>query len=62
LLSTTQQVGAALGVAVIGAIYFGAAPSGIGHAFELSLAALAVLVFALAPLSRLLPASEAVAS
>ena len=62
LLATTQQVGAALGVAVIGAIFFGAVPSGVGQAFELSLTALTALVLALAPLSRLLPAAEAVAS
>jgi EmrB/QacA subfamily drug resistance transporter len=62
LLSTTQQVGAALGVAVIGAIFFGAVPSGLAHAFELSLIALSALVLALAPLSRLLPAPRVPAS
>ena len=55
LLGTTQQVGAAIGVAAIGAIFFGSVHHGIGHAFQLSLAALAVLLVALAGLSRLLP-------
>jgi EmrB/QacA subfamily drug resistance transporter len=62
LLSTTQQVGGALGVAVIGAIFFGAAPSGVGHAFQLSLVALAALLLGLAAVSRLLPGPGAVAS
>lgn len=55
LLATTQQIGAALGVAVIGAIFFGAASAGIAHAFQLSLGALALALLGLAALSRLLP-------
>jgi len=60
LLSTTQQVGAALGVAVIGAIFFGAVHAGVGHAFQLSLVALAALLLGLGALTRLLPATGAV--
>jgi predicted MFS family arabinose efflux permease len=54
-LSTMQQVGNALGVAITGVVFFGAAQQGISHAFELSLAELAVLLIGVALLSRLLP-------
>jgi MFS family permease len=60
-LSTMQQVGNALGVAVTGAIFFGAAPSGVGRAFELSMVELACLVVAVAALTRLLPSRRAAA-
>jgi EmrB/QacA subfamily drug resistance transporter len=55
-LSTTQQIGFALGVAVTGVIYFGAADDGVGHAFELSLIQLAVVAAGIVVASRLLPA------
>ena len=55
-LSTMQNVGNALGVAVIGVIFFGAVGGGFAHAFELSAATLAVLLVAVAALTRLLPA------
>ena len=42
-LSTMQQVGNALGVAVTGVIFFGALDGGFGHAFEVSLIQLALL-------------------
>jgi MFS family permease len=54
-MSTTQQVGNALGVAVTGVIFFGALAGGYGHAMVLSLAELAVLLVAVAALTRLLP-------
>jgi predicted MFS family arabinose efflux permease len=54
-LSTMQQVGNALGVAVTGVIFFGAVSSGYQRAFELSVAQLAVLFVAVAVLTRLLP-------
>ena len=57
-LSTAQQVGNALGVAIIGVIFFGAInahAASIATAFELSLAALAVILLAVAALTRLLP-------
>jgi EmrB/QacA subfamily drug resistance transporter len=56
VLSTMQNVGNALGVAIIGVIYFGAAHSGLAGAFQLSLATLAVILVAVAALTRLLPA------
>jgi EmrB/QacA subfamily drug resistance transporter len=58
-LSTMQQVGNALGVAVTGVIFFGALDRGFGHAFEVSLIELAVLGATVTALTRLLPAREA---
>jgi MFS family permease len=58
-MSTTQQVGNALGVAVTGVIFFGALPGGYGHAMVASLAELAVLLVAVAALTRLLPRPRA---
>ena len=54
-LSTAQQVGGALGVAITGASYFGALPHGSAHAFELSTGQLALLLVTVAGLSCLLP-------
>ena len=51
-----QQVGNALGVAIIGVIFFGALRSGFADAFELSLAVLAAILLSVAALTRLLPA------
>ena len=58
-LATMQNVGNALGVAVIGVVYFGRLSSGAAPAFEWSAGALAALLLAVAALSRLLPAPEA---
>jgi EmrB/QacA subfamily drug resistance transporter len=55
MLTTMQNVGNALGVAVTGVIFFGALHSGYAAAFELALAELALLLVAVAALSRLLP-------
>lgn len=55
MLSTMQQVGNALGVAITGAIFFGALSGGIDHAFALSSTELAGLLTAVAVLTRLLP-------
>jgi EmrB/QacA subfamily drug resistance transporter len=54
-LSTMQQIGNAIGVAVTGVVFFGALDRGFAHAFALSLAQLAVLCVAVAALTRLLP-------
>src|SRR6185369_5063472 len=54
LLSTVQQVGNAIGVAVIGVVFFGAVGSGVGPAFGLSLEVLAGCPVALGALSLLL--------
>ena len=57
-LSTMQNVGNAIGVAIIGVIFFGALSSGFAEAFELSLAVLAGCLVFVAALTRLLPAAE----
>jgi MFS family permease len=54
-MSTIQQVGYALGVAVTGVIFFGAADEGIARAFELSLIQMAVVAAGIVVASRLLP-------
>jgi len=54
-MSTMQQVGYALGVAITGVIFFGAADDGIGHAFELSLIQMAIASAGIVVMSRLLP-------
>jgi EmrB/QacA subfamily drug resistance transporter len=58
VLSTMQQVGNALGVALTGVIFFGALGGGVAHAFELSVAQLAALLTCVALLTRLLPGRE----
>jgi hypothetical protein len=54
-LSTMQQVGNALGVAVTGMIFFGGVAGGFAHAFALSLVQLGCLLIAVAALTRLIP-------
>jgi EmrB/QacA subfamily drug resistance transporter len=54
-LSTTQQVGFALGVAITGVIFFGESATDVGHAFELSLIQLAALAVGIVVMARLLP-------
>jgi EmrB/QacA subfamily drug resistance transporter len=58
-LSTMQQLGNALGVAVTGGIFFGALHQGYARALELSLAELGTLLLAVAALARVLPAKRA---
>ncbi|HEY3810329.1 MAG TPA: MFS transporter [Acidimicrobiales bacterium] len=55
-LSTMQQVGNSIGVAIMGVIFFGAVGHGYGHAFSLCVATLGGLLLGVALLSRLLPA------
>jgi MFS family permease len=57
VLATMQNVGNALGVAVIGVLFYGALPHGFGGAFQLSVAVLAVTLTAVAAMARLLPAT-----
>jgi EmrB/QacA subfamily drug resistance transporter len=54
-LNTVQQVGNALGVAITGVIFFGAADQGYDHAFQVSVLQLAGLGVLVAALTRLLP-------
>jgi Na+/melibiose symporter-like transporter len=56
ILSTVQQLGNALGVAVTGLVFFGALTrGGYSYAFELALAEFVILLLGVAALSRLLP-------
>ncbi len=57
VLSTMQFVGSAIGVAVIGVLFYGDLSHGFAAAFELSIGALAVTLTAVALLARLLPAT-----
>jgi EmrB/QacA subfamily drug resistance transporter len=56
VLATVQNVGNALGVAVIGVVFFGAVHGGFAHAFELGVGVLAAILIAVVALTRLLPA------
>jgi EmrB/QacA subfamily drug resistance transporter len=58
-MSTMQQVGNSVGVAVTGVIFFGQVQHGYPRAVELSLIQLGCLLLAVAALSRLLPAVTA---
>jgi MFS family permease len=55
-MTTVQNVGGALGVAITGVIFFGALHGGYAHALEMSLIELAALLLGVAALTRLLPA------
>jgi EmrB/QacA subfamily drug resistance transporter len=55
MLTTMQNVGNAIGVAITGVIFFGALHGGYAHAFELAVAELAILLVGVAALTRLLP-------
>jgi hypothetical protein len=56
ILSTVQQLGNALGVALTGLLFFGAlSQGGYSYAFGLALAEFVVLLVCVAGLSRLLP-------
>ncbi len=59
VLSTVQQVGNALGVALIGIVFYGALGGGVAHAFRGSLIFLIVVELALAALVQLLPKAPA---
>jgi EmrB/QacA subfamily drug resistance transporter len=56
-VTTMQNVGGALGVAITGVIFFGALHGGYAHALELSLAELVALLLGVAALTRLLPST-----
>jgi EmrB/QacA subfamily drug resistance transporter len=55
MLSTTQQVGFALGVAITGIVYFGIADTDIVRAFQVSLAQMAAFAVEIVVMARLLP-------
>ncbi len=55
VLSTAQQIGGALGIAVIGVVFFDAVTGGVTHAFTVSLHVLAALTLVTAALMQALP-------
>jgi len=57
-LSTAQQVGNSIGVAVTGVLFFGAVSLGYGLAFQRSVLQMGVLLLAVAALTRLMPRRE----
>jgi MFS family permease len=57
-LSTAQQVGNSIGVAVTGVLFFGTLSHGYGLAFERSVLQMAVLLLAVAALTRLMPGRQ----
>jgi EmrB/QacA subfamily drug resistance transporter len=56
VLATAQNIGTAIGVAGIGAIFYGALDHGFAVAFERGVGTLAIVLLAVAALTRLLPA------
>lgn len=56
--ATVQQVGAAVGVAVIGMVFFGLSDRGLGVAFAVSAAVLGALMIMVGLLARLLPSGR----
>jgi MFS family permease len=54
-LTTMQQIGNALGVAITGVIFYGTIKHGLPHAFELSLVELAAVSLVVAACARFLP-------
>jgi predicted MFS family arabinose efflux permease len=55
-LSTVQQLGNALGVAITGLLFFGALERGYSYAFQITLVEFVALLLLVACLTRLLPA------
>jgi MFS family permease len=57
VLSTMQNVGNAIGVAVVGVLFYGAVSHGFAGALQVSVIALAVALAGVAALTRLIPAT-----
>ena len=57
-LSTAQQVGNSVGVAVTGVLFFGALGHGYGLAFERSVLQMGALLLVVAALTRLMPGRQ----
>ncbi|MFC7640773.1 MFS transporter [Streptosporangium lutulentum] len=55
VLTTAQQVGGALGVGIVGIVFYGSLPGGVAHAFQHGLVYLIVVTLAIAGLVQLLP-------
>ena len=61
-LSTAQQVGNSIGVAVTGVLFFGALSHGYGLAFERSVLQMGALLLLVAALTRLMPGRQRTAA
>jgi EmrB/QacA subfamily drug resistance transporter len=59
VMSTMQNVGNAIGVAVVGVLFYGAVSHGFAGALQVSVIALAVALAGVAALTRLIPATVA---
>ena len=57
-LSTAQQVGNSVGVAITGVLFFGAIRQGYGLAFERSTLQMGALLLVVAALTRLMPGRQ----
>jgi hypothetical protein len=57
-LSTAQQIGNSVGVAVTGVLFFGALDHSYGLAFERSVLQMGVLLLLVAALTRLMPGRQ----
>jgi hypothetical protein len=57
VLSTMQNVGNAIGVAVVGVLFYGTVSHGFADAFQVSVIALAVALAGVAALTRFIPAT-----
>ena len=57
-LSTAQQMGNSIGVAVTGVLFFGTVSHGYGLAFERSVLQMGALLLVVAALTRLMPAGH----
>jgi len=57
-LSTAQQIGNSVGVAVTGVLFFGALDRGFGLAFERSVLQMGALLLLVAALTRLMPGRQ----
>ena len=57
VLSTMQNVGNAIGVAVVGVLFYGTVSHGFAGAFQVSVIALAVALAGVAALTRFIPAT-----
>lgn len=58
VLATTQQLGGALGVAVIGVVFYGAVGDGFAHAFSTGLVVLGALALITAAVVQFLPRAD----
>ncbi|TDD55759.1 MFS transporter [Nonomuraea terrae] len=55
VLTTTQQVGSALGVGIVGIVFYGSLPDGVSQAFQHGLVYLVAIAIAVAGLVQLVP-------